>query len=78
MKRSVNQSLNRGDDGEKLKLHHGGPSVDHSGRGQCAFKKCLFLNRQQSPLRAYRVEDSFILLKLPIQDIFKPSRVNSG
>ena len=33
MKNFTNQSLNRCDDGEKSKLHHGGPSIDNQGRG---------------------------------------------
>jgi len=71
MKSSANQSLNRGDDGERPKSHHRCSSVKNPGRGQGAFKKHLFPNPQQSPLRAYRVDNSFTLLKLPIQDVYE-------
>ena len=76
MQSSTNQSLNHGDNGENPKPHHKGPSIDNSGRRQDTFKKCPFPNPQRSPLRAYRVDDNFTPLKLPIQDVFKPSRVN--
>jgi len=77
MKSSTNQSLNRDDDKEKLKLHHGGHFVDNQGRGRGAFKKQSFLNPQQSPLRAYRVEDNFTRTEAPDPDIFEAS-VNPG
>jgi len=71
MKSSANPSFNRSDDGVKTKSQHEDPSVDNQGHGQGAFKKRPFLQPQQSTLRAYRVDDSFTLLKLPIQDIFE-------
>ena len=71
MKSFANQSLNHGDDEENPKTHHGGASVNNPSRGQDAFKKRLFSNPQQSPLRAYRVNDGFTPLKLLIQNIFK-------
>jgi len=71
MKNSANPSFNRDDDGTKLKPQHGDPSIDIQGRGQGAFKKQLFPHPQQSSLRAYRVDNSFTPLKLPIQDIFE-------
>ena len=71
MKSSANPSFNHSDDGTKLKPQQGDPSVNNQGFGQGAFKKQLFLHPQQSPFRAYWVDDSFTLLKLPIHDVFE-------
>ena len=71
MKNSANSSFNRGDDGAKPKPQHGDPSIDNQGRGQGAFKKRPFQNHQRSPFQAYRVDNNFTLLKLPIQDVFE-------
>jgi len=70
MKRYVKPSFNCSDDEAKPKPQHGDPSVNNQGRGHSAFKKRPFPHPQQSPLQA-RVNDSFIPLKLSIQDIFE-------
>jgi len=39
VKSFANQSLNCGDDREKLKSHHGSPLIDNQGHRRGAFKK---------------------------------------
>jgi len=79
MKRSANQSLKCGNDGEKSKSQREIlTNADHTNRGKPTYKKQAFAILSSNLFQAFKREEQFTPLRLPINESSIPSRTSRG